>query len=105
MADTVIKLTKPISAFGETVTELNLREPNGAHLLKAGFPFTMETTRNGTKYAFDTVAITNLIAECAQIPRSSVGHLSAADFQPITGVIVGFFGDASPENSDADTSS
>lgn len=74
-----VRLTYPILAHGQEVTELALRRPTAGDMRKFGDlqPFAM---------------ITALIAPCASIPPSSVDQLDAADLGKVSEVIGGFLG-------------
>ncbi|WP_298214627.1 phage tail assembly protein [Acidocella sp.] len=88
-----MKLIKPIQAHGETITELNFREPTGNDIIACGFPFKIETSGRETKQVIDTQAIGAYIAALAGIPSSSVAQLAVLDYTRAMGEIVGFFGD------------
>ncbi|MDD2794361.1 phage tail assembly protein [Acidocella sp.] len=86
-----MKLSKPIEAHGQTVTELTFREPNGGDLARNGFIYKVESTGNKV---IDTRAIAGMISDMASIPPSSVAQMSVIDFSRAMGEVVGFFTDA-----------
>ncbi len=92
---TTMKLRKSIQAHGELLGELSFREPVGHDLVKSGMP--MFTDQAGNKRT-DPEAITRLIANLTEIPPSSVGTMSLPDFIEATGIVVGFFADATPSS-------
>ena len=85
-----MKLSKPIQAHGQEVTDLNFREPTGSDITRDGFPFKIE---NGGVRVIDTQAVSRLISSLASIPPSSVGALSIVDYSRAMGEVMGFFAD------------
>lgn len=95
-----IILTKPITAHGETLNELELREPTAKELRKSGAPFIVIERDNGnaaTEFQLENAA--NLISELAAIPPTSVDTMSAPDFLRAVGALMRFFGASIPETS------
>lgn len=93
----IIKLTRPIEALGEEITELKLREPEMEDLEKCGDPMIIipdESSVDGVSIKFNTAVITALIARLADIPRGSVRKMCIADYSTTRGVILNFFGEA-----------
>lgn len=92
-----MKLSRPIQAHGETLTELTLREPTGKDIRTAGAPYKMEFTASGGQLMhIDTEAVARLISALAGIPPSSVDQLTAKDFNAAQAEVISFFGDAVP---------
>ncbi len=85
---TTIKLRKPITAHGEDIQELKLREPTGEDIEKCGYPLAIG---EGKAYPI-AESVSKLIARLAAIPPSSVKQLAVADYQAAMGVVLGFFG-------------
>lgn len=96
MADTVtLKLTKPIEAHGETLTELVLRPPTVAELRQCGSPVRMGQAGSWIP-EFEPCA--QLISQICAIPSPSVNNLATGDFTRAAIEIVGFtMPSASPE--------
>lgn len=88
-----LKLTRPIEAHDETLTELNFREPNGKDIAECGLPFATEADGSGTRMKPDTKAVSAFIVRLCGIPATSVGMMSATDFIAAMGIIFDFFGD------------
>jgi hypothetical protein len=89
---TIIKLTKPIEAYGEKVTEINLREPTGADLQKTGAPFKTSEEEGITFQHIDMAIVGKLIVQLGNLPAGSVGTLSLPDFLACSRAINAFFG-------------
>lgn len=86
--DTVIPLTKPISAHGEEITELTLREPTGKDIRVNGYPF---TASGDGQIILIGASVCKYISTLAGIPASSVDALSATDFNALGWAVAGFF--------------
>lgn len=90
---TIVKLTKPVQAHGETISELKIREPTGDDVIAAGYPFIFVVSANGGQGTeMQTKNIQKLISRCAAVPDSTVSALSVRDFNEAMTVILGFFG-------------
>lgn len=94
----VIKLSKPLEAHGEQVTELTLREPTTADVIDNGQPFLVIPTDDEPAIEIRTKVIARYISLLAGIPLSSVKELSIGDFSKCQGMVMGFFGQAGAEN-------
>lgn len=101
-----LKLTKPIQAHGQTISELTFRELTGDDLMKAGsYPVRFTTEGGNTVRTFDAQAISTLISRLAQVPPSSVGQMRAADWSVAMGIVLAFLADSTPDSSSTDISS
>jgi hypothetical protein len=95
-----ITLKKPITAHGKEITEIELREPCGGDVADCGLPFEVsEGANGGSAGRIDTAAVAAYIAKLGNIPPSSVRSLCVPDFSSCMGVVMGFFGDMTPEPS------
>jgi hypothetical protein len=92
-----IQLKKPVTAFGETFTQINFREPKGLDIAECGLPIKVSGSSFDKGGVVDTMAVRNLIAKLGNVPAEMVDQLSAADFSAAMGVVLGFFGDMSAE--------
>lgn len=97
-----VRLHRPIRAHGEELQELTLREPSGKDLRLCGMPYRVT---QGEEVVIDSAVMARLIVSLAAVPMSSVDQLSAADFQEVTGVVMGFFQQAPTAVSAPPTSS
>lgn len=89
MNKTTFKLSHPIKAHGEELTELELRRPTPqeARAIKL-MPYTLG--ENGQPIA-DLETASKYLSVCAAIPPSSVNDLDLADLNTLTWTIIGFF--------------
>lgn len=85
---TTIKLSNPITAHGEPLSELTLREPTGKDIRTCGSHITGNGRGGGS---VDSEAIARYIAALADIPPSSVDLLSGRDFLQAQAVVLDFF--------------
>lgn len=84
-----IKLSSPIQAHGEQLTELVLRRPTSkeARAIKA-LPYRMGMDES---ISIDLDVAAKYIVECAGIPASSVDQLDLADLNSLAWKVAGFF--------------
>lgn len=87
-----IKLTKPIKAHGEEVTELELKEPTGRDVQDIGFPYLILMTGDDQALQVQVKTVGKYVSKLAGIPPSSVDQLSAGDLSTLTGAVMSFFG-------------
>ncbi|WP_225773332.1 phage tail assembly protein [Pseudomonas sp. Marseille-Q5115] len=85
----IIKLSTPIQAHGEEVTELTLRRPTSkeARAIKA-LPYKIDQDQAVT---LDLDVAAKYISACADIPPSSVDQLDLADLNTLAWQVAGFF--------------
>lgn len=83
-----MKLSKPITAHGETIEEITLKRPTVAQARKIGeLPYRI--TEGGLTTALETAC--RYVAACADIPPSSVDQLELNDLNALVLEVVGFF--------------
>lgn len=90
-----MKLSKPIKAHGEEVTEINLTEPGAKDVRELGYPF-MPDAQGDVKMYPDIAA--KYICRLAKIPMSSVDQLAIGDLLQLHVEIIGFFGVGTPSS-------
>lgn len=100
-----MKLSKPIQAHGETLTELTFREPNGGDLLQCGFPFKTEMAASNPIRHVDMEVIGRYISSLAGIPPISVKQLSLIDGTRAMGVVLDFFTNSETRNGSSNSTS
>lgn len=84
-----IKLSKEIEAHGETLDELDVREPTPADVRAIkSLPYALDREEN-VHLRPDVVA--QYIARLAGIPPSSVDQIDLVDFNSICWTVAGFF--------------
>lgn len=88
-----VKLSKPITAHGDQVSELTLRQPTVEDLMELGSPTLLVPSADGSGVGVDVrpAVVARYVSRLAAIPMGSVKALSMADFQQCTGVVMGFF--------------
>ena len=99
--EVMIVLSKPITAHGEEVDQITLRQPTTADLIDMGQPMRL-LPGNGLDEAAIEVrmnVVANYVARLAAIPLSSVKALSLSDFGKATQAVLGFFGDGTAQES------
>lgn len=102
MSTVTHKLSTPIQAHGEEVTELELRRPTvqECRAIKV-LPYTI----GGDGYPIAEVeAAAKYIAVCAKIPPTSVNQLALSDLNKVIWLIIGFFLPADSETSEESSS-
>ena len=100
MSAAVIKLSEPIQAHGEEVSELTLREPTTEDVIKFGQPFLVIPRDGGdTGVEIRMNIIARYVSELAAIPMSSVKKLSRNDFSACQAAVMGFFGGGDGEET------
>lgn len=84
-----IKLSSPIEAHGEQVTELTLRRPTVQEVRAIkSLPYKIDKTED---VSLDMDVAAKYIAVCAGIPPSSVNQLDLADLNGLSWAVAGFF--------------
>lgn len=100
---TKLKLTKPIEAHGEMVEELEFKEPNAGDIAKCGIPMAIYTTPDDPdieKMDIKPMAILGYIVRLTGIPKSSAMTMCARDYVEAQMIIIGFFGEPTPNTTD-----
>jgi len=86
-------LLDPIEAHGSEITTLEFRKPNGADIRACGVPFSFQPTEDGGIIMHPNAGpISAMISRLCNIPPSSVGMLSAPDWQAASMELLSFFG-------------
>jgi hypothetical protein len=91
---TIVKLSKPIQAHGNTLTELTLNEPRGKDIAACGLPRIFTRKGDTTSMSTDTAVIHAYIVRLGNIPPSSADALSAADWIDVMNAVLDFFASA-----------
>lgn len=87
MNEKIFKLSKPISAHGEEITELKLREPTGRDIRECGFAHRISA--DGVNFSSNTVM--TYIERLADIPPRSVEQIAPKDLFDLSIIISDFF--------------
>ncbi len=88
----IVPLSRPISVIDQTFTELKVREPTGADLMRAGDP--------NDSYVF----LCRVGAACGNLPLEAIEKMRARDVIALTRTISDFLGDTPLAGSGTSTS-
>ena len=93
-------LSKPITAHGNEISEIEMREPSTKDVRELGYPFSATPGANGEAdlKLFPDIAAKH-ISRLAAIPMSSVDQIHPGDFLLIHTELCGFFGQGSKTTS------
>jgi|SRR5450830_1019362 len=84
-----IKLSAPIDAHGEQLTELTLRRPTVQEVRAIkSLPYKIDKNED---VSLDLDVSAKYIAVCAGIPPSSVNQLDLSDLNSLSWAVAGFF--------------
>jgi len=99
---TTLQLIKPITAHGEEVSELTLRDIVTKDIMEVGLPTLMIPSADGTSVGVEIrqKVIAQYVIRMAKIPRSSVESLHPADWGKCQEWCMGFFGMSDGEASE-----
>lgn len=90
----IVKLSKPITAHGDEVSELTLREPTIADVSEIGYPYLVHTSEEADAVIeMRPRVIVKYVSRLAGIPMSSAQQVSLADLSKLQAVVMGFFGE------------
>lgn len=94
-----VKLSKPITAHGEEVTQITLREPTAEDVMQVGSPQLLIPSADGESVGIEIrgKVIGQYISRLGSIPLSSVKSLPIGDFTRCQGEIMNFFGGGAGE--------
>lgn len=88
----IVTLSKPITAHGEEVTQLDMREPTAEDVMEIGFPYLVVQSDDGQGVELRPKVAGRYISRLAKVPMSSVKQLTVGDLSKFQGLIMGFFG-------------
>lgn len=88
-----VTLSRAITAHGEELTELDLREPTGEEVMAIGYPYLVVIGEDDTQgIELRPKIVGRYVSKLAGIPPSSLNTLSAGDISKLTAAVMGFFG-------------
>lgn len=90
---TTITLSKPIQAHGETLAELQLREPTIDDVAELGYPFLVVQGNSGGGIEIKPGVVLKYASRLAAVPPSSLKTISIGDLNRIQAAVMGFFED------------
>lgn len=98
-----LKLSKPITAHGQEVSELTFADPTSKDVIELGFPYLVVIGADGQAATeFRSQVVAKYITKLAAIPAGAVQSLAVSDLNACVGVVMGFFGEGdgeAPESS------
>lgn len=105
--DLTIILSRPVTAHGEEIDRLTLRQPTTADLIELGQPMRLLPGNGMEEPAIEVRmnVVAHYVARLAAIPLSSVKTLSLGDFGRATQAVLGFFGEDGSQQATAGTNS
>lgn len=89
---TVFKLSKPVMAHGQEITELTLREPTVTDTMDLGMPYVVDISGDEAAIAFKPTVLAKYVTRLATVPMSTIKALPISDWMALQGVVQGFFG-------------
>lgn len=94
-----VKLSKPLTAHGEEVTEITLRQPIADDVMQIGVPQLLIPSADGESVGIEVRAklIGQYITRLGSIPPSSVKQMALGDFQRCQAVVMSFFAEGDGE--------
>lgn len=92
MSGVTVKLAKPVTAHGEQITELTLREPTVEDIMDLNQPFLIIVGDDETGIRIQGKTIGLYIVRLAGVPMSTVKQITPADFSAAQTVVMSFFG-------------
>lgn len=93
MTAVTVPLSKPVTAHGEEVGELTLREPLTKDVIELGMPTLIVVGDDGgAGVEVRTRVVARYISRLAAVPMSTVEALSLKDHTACTAAVMGFFG-------------
>ena len=104
MSVTTLKLSRPFEAFGEMVSDVEIKEPRARDYLELGEPRIFARTPDGAIYAIEDIGVVKqYLARCVS-KKDSAGRdmpsvesfMALADIRRARETLIGFFSDAAP---------
>jgi len=96
-----VQLKKPVTAHGQEITEIILREPTTSDIMEEGLPTLLIPSADGTSVGIEirTKVVGRYIMRLGDIPMPSVKALSRGDFNRAQNAVMGFFADGDGEDT------
>ena len=93
MTAVTVKLSKPVTAHGEEVGELNFREPLTKDVIELGLPTLIVVGDDGgSGVEVRTKVVARYITRLAAVPMTTVEALALKDYNACSAAVIGFFG-------------
>ena len=103
MSGVTVQLNKPITAHGEEVSQITLREPTTKDVIELGLPTLIVISEDGKSTGVEVrqKVAARYIMKLAAIPLGAVESMSMQDFSSCTAAVMGFFGQGDGEASES----
>jgi len=94
MSEHILKLSKPIKAHNEELSELQLREPIIEEVMEIGYPYLI-LMKDGQEAGIEIRpgVIVRYVSKLASIPMGSAKQMSLSDLTKAQAIVMGFFGE------------
>ena len=89
--DIEYRLSETIPAYGEDISVIKMRKPNGADLIRIGNPVLFYPHAEPVKIEHDMLKMIAMIARLSGIPTSSLERLNTIDMLGIAWTLSPFF--------------
>jgi Phage tail assembly chaperone proteins, E, or 41 or 14 len=89
---TTVKLTTPVEAYGDQITEITFRPPTGKDIRKTGLPNNTVQEEGVTVSRVDMEAIAKLIILLGNVPSGTVDAMTIVDYMACAKAVSDFFG-------------
>jgi hypothetical protein len=77
----IVKLSKPVNAHGDEISELRFREPTGEDIMIVGSPIRIDALGTEVKIRYETEQMFAMMQRLAQVPTSTLKALTARDWE------------------------
>lgn len=103
MSGITVKLSQHITAHGQELSEITLREPTTKDVIELGLPTLIIPSEDGKSAGVEVRqrVVARYIMKLAAIPLGAVESLSMHDFSTCTAAVMGFFGQGDGEVSES----
>jgi hypothetical protein len=86
-----MKLTEPITAHGEKLTELNFREPTAKDIIQYGYPVIPRFNAGEFTISYNEEKMTAIMCGLLAVPPSSIAQLKTRDWATAAAWLATFF--------------
>lgn len=87
----IYELREPIKSYGEEVSVIEMRAPNGGDLLAVGNPVIFFPQTDPIKIEHDYPKVLSMVSRLANIPSSSLAKMDVRDIIGISWAVTPFF--------------
>lgn len=87
----MVTLSAPIKSYGEDVSVIKMRKPNGADLLRVGNPVIFDPISEPPQITHNMARMQQMIARLANIPSGSLEKMTTQDWVSCAWAVTPFF--------------